>query len=205
MLSLQPGWFKHAQSDLAIRERRYNFYFEFYVHCNLVYLHTEWPKFLNKRHTSWRRRPDSGTRYDCEGLDLKHDASHSPQVWQSRLAVRRPEAEISQQVRGEEKELHLSHSLSQTEPRSASKRHEGAGGASSSFQEALWNRWRGFKKKKDVINEPKRLVRESHLVWSCTGPTTRQDRDELQRDWGWWLCFSGWSDLQDWTFKANQC
>lgn len=148
---IQPGWFRHTQSDLAVREqldRRYHFYLEFYVHCNLVYLHTECPTFLNKRHASWRHRPDSGTCYDCKGLDFKHDASHSPQVGQSRLAVRRAEAEISQQVRGEEKELHLGHSLPQTEPRSSSKWHKGAGGASSSFQEALWNRRKGFEKKK---------------------------------------------------------
>lgn len=105
-----------------------------------VYLNIEVPTCSNKRRASCRRRPDSGTRYDCEGFDLEHDAGHSPQVGQSRLAVRKAEAEISQQVCREEKELHLSHGLPQAEARSSSKRHQGADGASSSFQEALWNR-----------------------------------------------------------------
>lgn len=62
------------------------FYFQCYLHCNLVYLHTECPT---------RLRPSPGTCYDCKGLDFKHDASHPPQVGQSRFTVGKDEAKIS--------------------------------------------------------------------------------------------------------------
>lgn len=114
----------------------YFFYFQCYLHCNLVYLHTERPT---------RLRPSPGTCYNCKGLDFKHDASHPPQVGQSRFTVRKDEAKISQQICSEEKELHLSHSLPQTESGSASEGDQGAGGAPSSLQKALWNRQSGFK------------------------------------------------------------
>lgn len=112
------------------------FYFQCYLHCNLVHLHTERPT---------RLRPSPATCYDCKGLDFKHDARHTPQVGQSCFTVGKDEAKISQQVCSEEKELHFSHSLPQTESRSASEGDQGAGGAPSSLQKALCNRQSGFK------------------------------------------------------------
>lgn len=125
------------------------FNFIYIVPFITVYLHTECPTLSHERNTPGRFRPDPGTSYDREGLDLKHDASHAPQVGQGSFAAGKDEAEISQQVGGEEKELHLGNSLPQTESRSTSEWDQGTGGASSSFQKALWNIWGGgFKKKK---------------------------------------------------------
>lgn len=117
----------------------------FYFQFNSIYIvtlficSTECPAFSNERHASCRLGACPGSCHYCKGFDLQHDASHPSQVGKICFAVGKDEAEISQQVRGEEKELHLSHSLPQTESCSASKWDQGADGASSSFQETLWN------------------------------------------------------------------
>lgn len=153
----------------------------FFLHWN-IYFHTN-SQHLSKQCTLCRISRSSWTCYNCVGLDLEHNTGDSSQVGQRGFALRRDEVEISQQVASEQKELHFGNGLPQAEPGPPSERDQGMGGASSSFQKALWKK----REKLLYLKSSKRnalhvTVREQYLVWSCTGQSKLQDRGELQTD-----------------------